>query len=85
MLSCHARQCRRTLNPRWLALMLSAPVCFIMTDSDEAGESAAAYLMETVPKPVRVCVPAPHKDITDFWQADPEGARDFLLNLVKEK
>lgn len=73
------------LNPRWLALMLSATVCFIMTDSDQAGEKAAAYLMETVPNPVRVQVPAPHKDVTDFWQADCEGAHDFLINLLKER
>lgn len=73
------------LNPRWLALMLSAPACIVMTDRDEAGEKAAAYLMDTVPNPVRVQVPAPHKDVTDFWQADCEGAHDFLINLLKER
>lgn len=70
------------LNVRWLALTLSAPACFIMTDSDEAGENAAAYLMETVPNPVRIRVPYPHKDITDFWQADHRGAHDFLVKQI---
>lgn len=72
------------LNLRWMPLLWSAPVIYILTDSDESGEKAAEYLTSTLPRAKRVRIPEPHKDLTDFWKADAKAASAFLRQLVTE-
>lgn len=53
------------IDNRWLAKLMTAPVVLARLDADGAGESASATLRQLNIKSVQV--PAPYKDVNEFY------------------
>jgi DNA primase len=58
------------IHSRWLEHLVTAPVILARLDNDAAGERAAEVLKALSGRVRSIQVPAPHKDITDFYMAD---------------
>lgn len=57
------------IHSRWLDRLVTAPVIMARLDDDAAGTRAAEVLSALSGRVRSVQVPAPHKDITDFYLA----------------
>jgi len=70
-----------TLRDRWLYHLIRCPAIFARLDGDEAGRSSMRRLQTISSRVQPVQVPAPHKDINDYWLADGAGFRIWVRHL----
>lgn len=69
------------IHSRWLPKLVSAPAILARLDNDAAGERAAEVLKSLSGRVRSIQVPAPHKDITEYFLA--AGSR-AVLNWIEE-
>ena len=70
-----------TIRERWLARLVTVPRIYARLDADESGLEAARRLQSLSARVRPVQVPEPHKDINDYWLADPAGFGGWVRNL----